>query len=275
MEEQYSTSLGTAQTSVILSAVHQFRRLVCAGCGNQIVVPIYCGNRFCPTCSLPRRLRVQARLEHILKNLTLVPNHGVSHLTLTIPDSPTVLDGCQVLVKAFRHLRSTRRWQTLVHGVAFVIEVTGIPGKWHVHLHCVIQNAYFPQKEISTAWLKYSGGSNVWIKRIPRTRAVQYLTKYLSKSDVADVDLDEVSTGLKGIRLFQPFGAWLKILKTFVKRLFPCKKCGQISWIPEDLFHCWGRDIDYIPEIAIADCDRGEIESDIHCHDPCQIECPF
>src|SRR4030067_3765569 len=160
MEEQYSTSLGTAQTSVILSAVHQFRRLVCSGCGNEIVVPIYCGNRFCPTCSLPRRLRVQARLEHILRNLEILPKHGISHLTLTIPNSDTVQAGCKKLVKAFRRLRATRRWKSLVHGGAFVIETTGEPGKWHVHLHVVIQNIFFPQPELSAAWLKYSGGSN-------------------------------------------------------------------------------------------------------------------
>jgi hypothetical protein len=205
----------------------------------------------------------------------MVPNHGVSHLTLTIPNSETVAGGCAKLVKAFRRLRGTRRWKALVHGGAFVIETTGKPGNWHVHLHIVCQNIYYPQSEISTSWCRYSGGSNVWIKRIPRSRAVQYLTKYLSKTDVSDDYLDDVSQGLKGFRLFQPFGAWLKILKSYVKRLFPCKKCGQISWIPEDLFHIWGRDIDYIPEIMISDDDRGEIESDPHCHDPCQIECPF
>jgi hypothetical protein len=264
-----------AQTSVIYQPEHPFRRLICAGCGHEIVVPIYCGNRFCPICSLPRRLRVQARLDHIIKNLTLLPKHGLSHLTLTIPNSATVSEGCRKLVTAFRRLRSTRRWKHLCAGGAFVIEVTGLPGSWHVHLHVVLQNVYFPQAEISKSWLRYSGGSNVWIKRISRKTAVNYLTKYLAKSEVDESSLSEVSIGLRGFRLFQPFGCWLKILHSFVKRLFPCKKCGQISWIPEDLFHCWGRNIDYIPEIAIAESDRGEIEEEPHCHDPCQIECPF
>lgn len=242
-----STSLGTAQTSVSAQAPHDFRRLVCSHCGNTIVVPIYCGNRYCPTCSLPRRLRVKDRLDHIIRNLTKYPNHGLAHLTLTIPNSATVATGCARLVKSFRRLRATRRWKNLVRGGAFVIETTGKPGQWHVHLHVVIQNIYYPQPEISSAWCKFSGGSNVWIKRISARTAVNYLTKYLAKSDVDESSLAEVSQGLEGFRLFQPFGCWLKILKTYLKRKYPCKKCGKLGWIPEDLFHCWGTEIDYIP----------------------------
>jgi hypothetical protein len=138
--------------------------------------------------------------------------------------------GVKSLLAAFRRLRQSSFWKHQVSGGAAVIEVTGSKGSWHIHIHAVIYAPYIPVRRISKQWLKHSGGSIVWISKIPISAAVAYLTKYLSKQAVADDCLVELSDALKGVRMFIPFGSFHAGLKGLKKHRCKCKHCGGENW---------------------------------------------
>ncbi|MBA7646327.1 hypothetical protein ES703_54089 [subsurface metagenome] len=216
---------------------HSFRTIVCTHCGYKISVPIYCGNRFCPVCSVPRLLRVRRRLDWICLNITPPSGYDFKFLTLTIRNQSDLPEMLALLVKSFRRLRQRAVWKQYVRGGAFVLEVTGRPGNWHAHLHAVIEARYFPYDKILNAWRKVSGSIGVWIKRLPKKSIVGYLTKYLSKCSVPENLTDDVSDSVSGFRLFQPFGTWYAVNLTFQMPKPGCPECGKHCFYPQDILY--------------------------------------
>jgi hypothetical protein len=182
---------------------------------------------------------------------------------LTIKNTEEIAPGFAHLLKSFRKLRSKKLWKSNVAGGAFVLEVTGVPGNWHCHLHAVIQSRYIPQAQLSRAWLNVSGAVYVWIKRTATNRIVAYLTKYLAKPSVLEEHELDVSHCLTGFRLFQPFGSWLKISCFIQKKPFFCERCGQSAWIPLDIWYLHFNDH---PACCLSPPmnpeDRGDMEGD-------------
>lgn len=207
--------------------LHKFITILCSNCGDRFDVPVYCGDRFCPICSVARRIRIRNRLEFLVKNVSRRTGYNFKHLTLTIKNQKNLALMTSDIVKCFRNLRKTRSWKTHVCGGAFVCEITGYSGNWHVHLHVIIQSKYYPFKEILHHWMKLSPGRGVYIQNIPKNQIVRYLTKYLTKSDVPDADHYEMNQALKGMRLFQPFGDWFSINRLYIKPAQHCRKCDK------------------------------------------------
>ena len=159
------------------------------------------------------------------------------HLTLTIQnqhDLPEMLKG---IIKSFRRLRQRAAWKNKVSGGAFVLEVTGRPGNWHAHIHAVLVARYFPFDILLKLWKEVSSGQGVYIQHKPVGIVVSHLCKYLSKPDVPEQVMEEVSAELKSYRMFQPFGCWFKLMKLYVKKKYPCPKCGEQCWLPYDIFY--------------------------------------
>jgi len=206
---------------------HEFINICCTSCGHRIDVPIYCGNRFCPICSPPRLARVRKRMDFMIKNVQEVRGYGIKFLTLTIPNQANLADMCKFILKSFRRLRQRAYWKRCVLGGCFVIEITGTPGNWHVHLHMAIHSAFMTYSKLMSLWTKVSGGRGVWITRIPSTAVVGYLTKYLTKAGTSDSLTQETSDALKGFRLFQPFGSFYAISLKYVQPPGRCRECGR------------------------------------------------
>ena len=211
---------------------HQFITICCTGCGDERRVPVYCGDRFCTICSVGRRSRVRKRLEFLISSVKLKEGEGFKHLSLGIKNQPDLPSMLKKLSQAFRKLRSRPLWKSRVRAGAMVIEVTGGPENWHAHLHIVLVSAFLPWKELHAAWLKCSGGISVWIDTIPPTRAVSYLTKYLSKPGCNPDDLILVNPALYKFRLFQPFGEWHALNIAYIKPPVHCQKCGGTHYLP-------------------------------------------
>lgn len=216
---------------------HAYRQITCLHCGHVINVPIYCGNRFCPVCSVPRLSRVRRRLNWILNNIDPPRGYGIKFLTLTIRNEPDLPAMLQHLVKSFRKLRHLSFWKNYVRGGAFVLEVTGRPGNWHAHIHAVIESRYIPYDKILSLWIKVSGSRGVWIEKIPKRNVVGYLTKYLSKCSVPEDITDDVSQAVSGYRLFQPFGGWYGVNLSFQTEKAGCPMCGSHDWLPSDILY--------------------------------------
>ena len=158
------------------------------------------------------------------------------HLTLTISNEKDLPEMLQSIVKSFRRLRQRAAWKNKVSGGAFVLEVTGRPGNWHAHIHALVVARYFPFHQLLKLWKEVSSGQGVYIQHKPVSQVVSHLCKYLSKPDVPDQVLEEVSAELKSYRMFQPFGCWFKLMKEYVDKGFACPECHQRAWIPYDIF---------------------------------------
>lgn len=214
---------------------HEFRSIVCLDCQHEISVPVYCGNRFCPVCSKPRLNRVRQRLQWLVNLIKLDKGYGVKFLTLTIKNQPHLDDMLQDLVKSFRKLRNRAFWKRNVSGGAFVLEVTGSQGDWHAHIHAVLEAKFMNFYELLDIWKKVSSGKGVYIKRLPKSAIIHYLTKYLSQPSVIPELVNEVSDDIAGFRLFQPFGSWYARNGTFVLKKAGCPKCGSHLLLPFDI----------------------------------------
>ncbi|MBA7706750.1 hypothetical protein ES703_115607 [subsurface metagenome] len=210
---------------------HEFVRIECICCGRFFDVPVYCGDRFCPVCSVTRRNRIRHRLEFLIENID--PPHGyrLKHLTLTIKNQQDLALMVSTLFSCFQKLRQTASWKAHVTGGAFVIEVKGCSGNWHVHIHAIIEAKYYKWAEIHKLWMQISPGRGVYIQNIPKDEVIRYLTKYLSKNDVPDRDRDELNEALKGTRLYQPFGSWYGINLKYVKPPPQCPDCKRSTFM--------------------------------------------
>lgn len=210
---------------------HDYRTLACAICGSVVHFPVYCGDRFCPTCTQTRRLRTRARINWITSRIHVSYQYSFKHIVLTIPNQSCACEGSSTLLASFRKLRQRQTWKRHVRGGLFAVEITGEPGRWHVHLHVMVEAMFFPVWTLARAWKKCSPGRIVWITRVSKARIANYLTKYVTKSSVAGLYTRHVSDALHGKRLFQPFGTWHAISQTYKEPHRPCQHCGGTDWI--------------------------------------------
>jgi len=209
-----------------LDGWHLYRKFTCAGCGFSFDAPVYCGNRFCNICSGPRKRRLISKLQSIIKSVKPSFGYKVRFLTLTIPNVEVASDGYRILVNSFRKLRNRQWWRNRVVGGAYVIEVTGQPGRWHVHLHAMLECRYLPSGMLSKLWASVSPGKIVHIQNVSPSAATAYLCKYMAKSEVLPEYQLSLSQDLKGNRLFQPIGSWHALALLVKKINYQCPDCG-------------------------------------------------
>jgi ribosomal protein S27AE len=214
---------------------HSFRRFICSCCGYTFDAPIACGDRFCQICQGPRRRRIISKLQAITKQCERKSGYAIKHVVFTIPNQHSVETGVRTLVNSFRRLRQQSFWRNRCTGGAYVLEVTGAPARWHVHLHVLCQSRYMGHEKLVRRWGKVSPGRIVWIKNIPLKTGIAYLTKYLAKSDVRPAYRLELNQGLANTRLFQCFGDWHDFDLKVIRILSQCPKCGETMWLPMDL----------------------------------------
>lgn len=228
-ENEFKSEAGTSE--------HLFMTICCTHCGHKIDVPVYCGNRFCTVCGVARRMRVRNRLTFLAENVETPRDMSMKFLTLTIPSQSDVYDMTRYILKSFRKLRQRSFWKEHVDGGAFVLEIKGRPGYWHVHIHIVLMCRFMPFEYLLKQWLSCSKGRGVWIEKIPTDAIVRYLSKYLTKPSVPDDCLNDVNWSLKGLRLFSPFGSWYHLNLKYKKPKAECPECHSASFMPMDLVY--------------------------------------
>lgn len=170
-----------------------------------------CKHRLCPYCNKIRSVQLEKQLsEHLHKlnsprMLTLTPEHSDKPLKEQVDD----------LYAAFKRLRNSQAYQAKITGGVAVLEIkwSHDDGRWHPHLHVLVDGRYWAQQEISQAWKKASNGAYiVHIKMIhDRSKAGHYLSKYVAKvGDVEGVPLEklpELNHALHGRRMVQTSGS--------------------------------------------------------------------
>jgi hypothetical protein len=154
------------------------------------------------------------------------------HITLTIVSEADIAVMVKSIVRSFRRLRQRAYWKNAVKGGAFVIEITGRPGAWHAHIHAVIETRWMRWERLRNLWMDVSTGRGVYIQNIPAKECINYLTKYLTKSDMPDAVRRECGEALSSFRMYQPFGSWHGFMKTYIRERHACSGCGEASWYP-------------------------------------------
>lgn len=206
---------------------HDFITIDCQDCKASFVVPVYCGDRFCPTCGVVRLAKVRKRLKWLLAACKPPKNHRLKMVTLSIPNESSLRDQVKSLVASFRKLRNRAYWKKRVSGGAFVIEIKGHEGNWHAHIHCIVYASWLDWTRLLHIWKSVSTGSAVYVSDIPISKAVHYLTKYLTKDELPCHDFEEASWALKGQRLFSPIGNWYKLNSSFPVEKSVCPCCNS------------------------------------------------
>lgn len=228
---------------------HLFRTLSCAHCGWQIRVAIDCKFRFCPTCAPRRSARISRRLHWLIKNTQKKGGYRFKLVTLSMSNCSDIQAGINELVSSFRRLRQRQFWKNYVLSGAFVIEVTGRPGDWHPHIHAIIYARFIPWQLLASKWKQCSSGSGVWINAVDPIKAGQYVTKYISKTQVPEHLRPSLSAALSRFRLFQRFGNWhsLKIPRRLYD--YPCANCTKSDWLSDfQINHGHYRQLKCIPD---------------------------
>lgn len=212
--------------------VHSYVTFVCGCCGDTLVVPISCGNRFCGTCNKSRVSRLRKRVRYLMQQVTLKRNDSFKFVTMTIPNMEDPKEQLKILQKSFRRLRQRQYWKSLVKGGCVFYEVkTGSDGLYHIHLHAIVESAYIPVQELSQVWSEVSPGCIVDVRWISNKAIINYITKYTCKSELSLKSQLSASRLLKGVRLFQPFGTWHSLGKSYVHQPYQCPSCEIADWV--------------------------------------------
>lgn len=231
-----NTSVSLVIPDLLHTRPHQYIDLICVCCGHKFPIPIYCGFRFCRICSVRRQSRVRRRLKWLVNMVQIKRPYYIKHLTLTIPNGQDLPVMVKKLISSFRRLRQRAFWKNHVLGGCFVIEITGRPGDWHAHIHAIIQARYMDWSFLHRLWISCSGGRGVYITKLSKSKACNYLTKYLTKSGLPDQVMEIMSAALKGTRLFSPFGQWYALNCLYPPPDPSCPGCDNGDLVLYDRF---------------------------------------
>ena len=212
---------------------HVYFRVFCSGCGNSFDVADYCGNRFCGICTGQRNRRIRAKMEHLLRSTPSRPGYRWRFVTLTEPSTADVSEGLISISSAFRKLRQHLWYKRRVLGGFSVFELTHGSAGWHIHIHALLFSRFLPVRTLCSHWQRASSGKIVDVRLVPHRTAVGYLTKYLTKTALAEAEQKTASESLKGRRLFSTFGSISKLLSAFHPPHALCRHCSNSEWIHE------------------------------------------
>lgn len=169
-----------------------------------------CRQRICPWCTHHRTARAKAQIQRIIATL-----QSPRAVVLTARSNNTPLDEqIRALRKAFKALRTSKRWKDLVTGGVYTLEVTYNPRSetWHPHVHLIMGGQFFPQALLSALWKKATRDSPiVWIKAVqPGDSAAMELAAYIGKPPkIAAMParrLRDYVAATRGCRMLQTFG---------------------------------------------------------------------
>lgn len=209
---------------------HSFHSIFCTSCGEVKDVPVYCKNRFCPVCSVSRKFKIRERLQRLLTLTPPTHSRTLKLLTLTIQSSIEPRSGIDRITNAFKRMRQLPFWKKACCNGAWVIEVTGEPKRWHVHIHAIVVSKYIRHEALVEAWKKLTGAFIVDIRIVSGKNGINYITKYITKGGFDPKYIHHVATALRSVRLINCFGSWHNAKIPVVKLVSHCPHCQGVRW---------------------------------------------
>lgn len=169
-----------------------------------------CRDRLCPVCSRIKGLQTTARVQEAVK---LLPSKRFMTLTIKSTEK-TLKQASRDATNGFRELRRSKIWKQHVTAGIWTKEIKPgtEEGTWNVHIHMIVSGKYFPQDQLSKAWLTATGDSFVVdIRKVnDDEKAASYVTKYISKpgnfNRWSQEEIVQFATAVKGDRMIGTFG---------------------------------------------------------------------
>jgi len=170
-----------------------------------------CRDRVCPLCARTIARRTSERVGEVIQGWD-----EIRHLTLTLQSTDEPLsEQIDHLLRSFRRMRQSRWWSDRVRGGIGTVEIThnSGTGRWHPHLHVLLDGTYLPQADLADVWLRSTGDSQICYITMPpsRSNAAKYIAKYVTKpSDIAHLPANallELISALSGRRTLITFGS--------------------------------------------------------------------
>lgn len=208
---------------------HKVRTIICTHCLHTFSIKERCGNRFCSECNGSSRRRLRRKIKALLQLYRLPEGYRFKHITLTLKSESNARDMQKHVISAFRRLRQRQFFGNLVDGGLYVVEITGKPNAWHVHLHILCSSLRLPWKRLLIEWKKCSGGRGVYIQNCSKGELINYMTKYVSKTSLPPHLQQEASDALKGSHLFTVFGCFHNLRRQLPKLKPTCPQCKKAT----------------------------------------------
>lgn len=169
-----------------------------------------CRDRLCPRCQRQRGLELATRVRALI--------HGMNaprFVTLTLRHrSESLRENHDRLQESFRKLRREPVWTRTVVGGLHVTEITRneATGRWHTHLHLVVDGSFIPQKQLSDAWRRCTEDSEIVDVRAVHDRksVASYIAEYVAKPQALHTweanSILEFAAHMHGRRMIATFG---------------------------------------------------------------------
>lgn len=161
-----------------------------------------CHDRMCPMCADRRARRNAIAIAALVAKMD-----RPRFITLTLASSDAPLgDQIDRLYAAFRKLRGWKAWKARCRGGIFANENTlnldiasGDYGRFHPHLHLIVDGEYFDQKFLSELWRKATGDSFIVDIRAVTPERIGYLAKSTAAAEAKRI-ADELAHNAKATR---------------------------------------------------------------------------
>ena len=149
----------------------------------------YCHSRHCQPCMKAKANLLAANLR---ARLAVNPKGRYRFITLTLRHNTAPLPNqVKRLYSSFTKLRASKLWKSTQRGGVAVLEVkyNAASDRWHPHLHVIAEGDFLKQTDLSRAWHKATGDSQVVDIRALNSGqdAAHYVSKYVSKGTNNDV----------------------------------------------------------------------------------------
>ena len=193
-----------------------------------------CHSRWCEACAAERRRTI---CRNLLDGLAARRNEsrGLRFLTLTLKHNDAPLrEQMDRLYACWRKLRALPRFKKAIDGGIsfFEVKISRKDGRWHPHLHTLIDGDYLAKEMISAAWLKITGDSYIIDIKLVRNaeQAAGYIAKYAAKAIDHSVwhdasRLEEAMLAFRNRRTLATFG-------TFRRMNLSKPPEDDIGWMP-------------------------------------------
>lgn len=170
-----------------------------------------CHLRWCPLCQRVRRYIMTGSISAWLKDI-----QRPKFVTFTLKHREEPIS--HQIDRLYRSFRNLRRWKPLkqaMRGGVWFFQITKneIDGKWHPHIHCLLDSDYIPHEMLEVAWETVTGDSYIVdIRAVKDVKdAADYVARYATSPcdmrKLGTVDLFELAQALFGRRICGKFGS--------------------------------------------------------------------
>lgn len=190
-------------------------------------VPFHCDLRICPVCGNRYAARIRKQYRAALEELGRISRRNGKNLKLLTLTKRSDNELTPESIRDFQK-KVGRMIRKFYDGGLSVREV----GKgFNLHAHAIVFGEYVPQAELSKAWLKLTGDSQVIdIRRVKRRKIpLTYILKYISKPCKFDRPEDYVVylKAIRGTRRVHSYGALYGIKPSESRKdRALCPQCG-------------------------------------------------